>query len=130
MRGTEVPMMGAVFIRFQVTQTFAVILRWRQCTSGKAIAAKRTAALWSKFVSNNVSWKFGITIYQRAAKIGRLHHATQLFSEVRRNSMAIVQAILADYKFALRLENYQVRVVTGAGAAFSRPPPPQLPLHS
>src|SRR5258708_39411288 len=120
MRGTEVPMMGAVFIRFQVTQTFAVILRWRQCTSGKAIAAKRTAALWSKFMSNSVSWKFGVAMYKRAAKIGRPHHSTQLFPEIRRNSMAIVQAIFADYKFALRLENDQVRIVTRCDPAFSR----------
>src|SRR5580658_311134 len=70
--------------------------------------------------SDGLAGELAIAENKMAAKIGGFHFATQIFAEVRRDRMTVVQAVFGDYKFGLGIEDDEVGVVSGAEAAFAR----------
>src|ERR1700675_1841949 len=73
-----------------------------------------------KFTARGYARKVALNKHWTASQVGGFHHAAQSFAQVWRNRMPVVQSFLAHHKFALGIEHYEIRVVTGGNSAFAR----------
>src|SRR5208282_47534 len=70
--------------------------------------------------ADGLAGEFAVVEYQRASKIGGFYYAAQLFAEVGRNRVTVMQMVFAHYELALGIENDEVGIESRCEAAFAR----------
>ena len=68
--------------------------------------------------ANRLSRKLAAAEHLSAAKIRGFDYPSQLFSEVGRNAVTVMQSIFAHYEFTFGIENHKVCMVSSSEAAF------------
>lgn len=66
-----------------------------------------------------IAGKLAVAENFTASKISGFHYAAQLFSEVGRNRVTVMQTVFAYYELAFRIENDEVGVVARSEAALA-----------
>src|SRR5208337_1205034 len=69
-------------------------------------------------LADGLTRKLAVAEHKPAANIRGFHYPTQLFSQVRRNPVTVMQSVFADYEFALRIENHEIGIVPRCNSAF------------
>src|SRR5580700_10218671 len=87
------------------------------CTQSCILFASLPAAALR---ADGLSRKLAVLEHEFASKIGGFDDAAQLFTEVGRDWMSVMQSVFAHYEFAFGIENDEVGIVTCGEAAFAR----------
>src|SRR6266852_6331864 len=124
LRGTDLPMMcSSVMCSPKMRSN-----QYRWWSAGEtpvtpSYEITRVTVLASNLSPSSSSAKLAVGKHALSAQIRRFHHTPQLFPEIRRHRMPIMQPILGHDQLRFRFEDHEVGIKSFRNSAFARGAP-------
>src|SRR3977135_4105480 len=98
-----------------------VTMEWKCCEENrKGLRGGLPTRIRGVFTSARLTGTFSFSKDGTPSQIGSLHHASQRFSQVRRDRMPVVQSIFCHNEFAVGIEHHEVCITPRGNPALAR----------